>query len=342
MLYCRICLKGLIVSKFKSPEFQPNRIGCKRCPKPHPCEKLIYCPIHGLLEDDDQPRYSMKNVIEELRSIGIEDVSPSLLKHYDNLGLINPKKTEKGHRRFSDNDIREIIFIKLLTHYQIPGFALDEIKYYLDIVKNNDVEKVRTIFGKIEFSNDDFLIDKKIDNYSKNGDESLYWWTDHNQGPEILQKTETRMAERSVWGYVYKNLDYDKNADILKYKLYLYPERQEAHETKIKRFLEFMHLYILFLCSKVELYKIKETLGAIDKFSLWVDDRQTDFNKIVKIRIHIYTILRPIDLEIDAEKGKITLSYTFNLEESEKHKYRDYYLEDNYDTSKDGMHRIFL
>lgn len=73
-----------------------------------------------------------------------------------------------------------------------------------------------------------------------------------------------------------------------------------------------------------------------------VDDRYTGFNKIVKARIHIYTILRPIDLEINADKSRVTLNYTFEVKDDEKEKYSDYYLEDNYHSERDGMYRIYL
>lgn len=268
ILYCRIRLKELILPKSNSA-FLKLRKSCKYCARPHPCEKYNYCPFDGQLEEDIEPKYSMKKAIEELKKYGITDVSQSLLKHYNNLGLINPRKTSKGHRRFSEYDLRGIVFIKLLTGINFK-FKLDEIRYYLRVVMNKDIDVVEKIFGNIGFSNDDFLVDKRIDNYSRKGDQSLYWWTDSSQGQELLQKAETRMIQRTVWGYVYKNLEYDKDADILKYKMYLYPEKAEAHEAKIKRFLEFMHLYILFLCGRVDLYKIKDTLGAIDKFSLWL------------------------------------------------------------------------
>ncbi|GAI86946.1 unnamed protein product, partial [marine sediment metagenome] len=127
----------------------------------------------------------------------------------------------------------------------------------------------------------------------------------------------------------------------LGYRMYLFPEKSEACEVKIKKLLDFVHLYILNLYG-IDFTRDVIGRGNLDRFSLWVDDRVTGSNKIVKARIHIFTYLKSKDFRGPKNKEGVSIYYDFEINDKKKIVYKDYFLADHYDTSKDGMYRIFL
>ncbi len=322
--------------KLASRSFITVRKGCRYCKKPHPCESYGYCPINGIIGGEENI-YSIREAVDKLKEHGV-DISESLIKHYDKKKLISPIKTEGGHRRFDDDCLKKIAFIKKVQKY---GFNLKEVQYYQDIAIRRDIKDIEDIFDSVKFYEEDFLLEKEIKNYTSTGDSSLYWWSDFGSGPGLVEKAEKRAISRNIWGYVYKNVEYDRKEDILKYRMYLFPEKQDDQELRIKKLLDFIHLYVFFLYS-IDLDEEDIRGGTLDRFSLWVDDRYTDCNIIVRARIHIFTDLKLHHFNGPKNKGGISIYYDFEIPEKEKGRYRDYFIPDNYDQSRDGMYRKFF
>ena len=64
--------------------------------------------------------------------------------------------------------------------------------------------------------------------------------------------------------------------------------------------------------------------------------------KIIRARIHIFTYLKAKDFKGPKDKEGVSIYYDFEIDDKKELDYKDYFLPDNYDTSKDGMYRIFL
>ena len=56
-------------------------------------------------------------------------VTVKALRHYDRLGLIKPRRTRAGHRRYVQADLGRI---EAITALKYLGFALDEIRLILN------------------------------------------------------------------------------------------------------------------------------------------------------------------------------------------------------------------
>lgn len=314
------------------------RKGCRFCKEPHPCNRTGICPSVEIIGGKKRMSFSINRAVQILKEMGI-DISESLIKYYDEIGLVSPEKTSGGHRRIDEKCLKQIIFIKTLRKY---GFNLNEIKYFIEVVKSKDLKEIEKIFGNIRFYEDDFLIEKHIDNYSKSGDSSLYWWSDFGSGPSLQEKAQKRSTRQIVWGYVYKNCSYDKDKDIYSYRMYLYPEKPEPCEARIKKLLDFAHLYIL---NEYDIDPTKDHIGqgSLDRFSLWVDDRKTGSNKLIKARINLFTYLKSKDFKGPENKEGVSIYYDFEINDKEKLDYEDCFLVENYiNVSEDGMHRIFM
>ena len=64
----------------------------------------------------------------------ISGVSVRTLHHYDEIGLLSPKKNEKGYRYYSEDDMS---FLQMILFYKYLGFPLKQIK---DLLKQEDPE----------------------------------------------------------------------------------------------------------------------------------------------------------------------------------------------------------
>ena len=64
----------------------------------------------------------------------ISGVSVRTLHHYDELGLLSPKKHENGYRYYSEDDMS---FLQMILFYKYLGFPLKQIK---DLLKQEDPE----------------------------------------------------------------------------------------------------------------------------------------------------------------------------------------------------------
>ena len=63
--------------------------------------------------------YFIKQVSE------LSGVSVRTLHHYDNIGLLSPKKDEKGYRYYSEEDLS---YLQTILYYKYLGFSLKEIQ----------------------------------------------------------------------------------------------------------------------------------------------------------------------------------------------------------------------
>ena len=64
----------------------------------------------------------------------ISGVSVRNLHHYDEIGLLSPKKNENGYRYYSEDDMS---FLQMILFYKYMGFPLKQIK---DLLKQEDPE----------------------------------------------------------------------------------------------------------------------------------------------------------------------------------------------------------
>ena len=64
----------------------------------------------------------------------ISGVSVRTLHHYDEIGLLSPKKNEKGYRYYSEDDMS---FLQMILFYKYLGFPLKQIK---ELLKQEDPE----------------------------------------------------------------------------------------------------------------------------------------------------------------------------------------------------------
>ena len=63
--------------------------------------------------------YLIKQVSE------ISGVSVRTLHHYDEIGLLSPKKQENGYRYYTDEELSQL---QMILYYKYLGFSLKEIK----------------------------------------------------------------------------------------------------------------------------------------------------------------------------------------------------------------------
>ena len=64
----------------------------------------------------------------------ISGVSVRTLQHYDEIGLLSPKKQENGYRHYSEEDMS---FLQMILFYKYLGFPLKKIK---ELLKQKDSE----------------------------------------------------------------------------------------------------------------------------------------------------------------------------------------------------------
>ncbi|MEL6524671.1 MAG: MerR family transcriptional regulator [Chloroflexota bacterium] len=63
-------------------------------------------------------------------------LSAHTLRYYEDLGLIDVvQRAPNGHRRYTDEDIERIEFLKKMRH---TGLSLDDIKAFLDLYKQGE------------------------------------------------------------------------------------------------------------------------------------------------------------------------------------------------------------
>lgn len=73
------------------------------------------------LDDPDEPLYTV-GVVAELM-----DVDAQVVRGYDKRGLVEPGRSEAGHRRYSRSDIRRLFRAMKLADEGIPAAGIERI-----------------------------------------------------------------------------------------------------------------------------------------------------------------------------------------------------------------------
>lgn len=66
----------------------------------------------------------------------LTDISIPTLRYYEQIGLLDRvERAANGHRRYSEDDLRRIDFLKRL---RATGMSINEMKYYVDLYRAGD------------------------------------------------------------------------------------------------------------------------------------------------------------------------------------------------------------
>ncbi len=103
-------------------------------------------------------------------------VSIATLRYYERIGLLDPvKRASNGHRRYGDNDLRRVDFLKRL---RATGMSITEMQYYVDLFREGDdtiVERREmleahreAVHAQVDALNETLaLLNMKIENYRR-------------------------------------------------------------------------------------------------------------------------------------------------------------------------------
>lgn len=59
------------------------------------------------------------------------DVTAYTLRYYERIGLVQVDRNAEGHRRYSSDAIRRLVF---LTRMRLSGMAIRDLQYYIELV----------------------------------------------------------------------------------------------------------------------------------------------------------------------------------------------------------------
>lgn len=82
----------------------------------------------------------MQMTIGKLAAVG--KVGVETIRYYQRRGLLDTPRRSEGVRRYGDEDVRRLLFIR---QAQTAGFTLEEIKELLDLDSGGDRERVRSL-----------------------------------------------------------------------------------------------------------------------------------------------------------------------------------------------------
>ena len=78
--------------------------------------------------------YTISELAEEF------DISTRAIRYYEEIGLLNPKRTPGNHRIFTRKDR---VRLKLILRGKRLGFTLEELKQILDMYEVSEPEQIR-------------------------------------------------------------------------------------------------------------------------------------------------------------------------------------------------------
>jgi MerR family transcriptional regulator/heat shock protein HspR len=87
-----------------------------------------------VLDDPEQPLYTV-GVVADLMG-----VDPQVVRGYDKRGLVEPGRSESGHRRYSRRDIRRLSRAVELSDEGIPAAGIERILELEDELGRRDAE----------------------------------------------------------------------------------------------------------------------------------------------------------------------------------------------------------
>ncbi|OCP01287.1 MerR family transcriptional regulator [Ensifer sp. LC13] len=82
----------------------------------------------------------MQMTIGKLAAAG--NVGVETIRYYQRRGLLDTPRRSEGVRRYGDEDVRRLLFIR---QAQTAGFTLEEIKELLDLDTGQDRERARNL-----------------------------------------------------------------------------------------------------------------------------------------------------------------------------------------------------
>lgn len=85
----------------------------------------------------------MQMTIGKLAAAG--NVGVETIRYYQRRGLLDTPRRSEGVRRYGDEDVRRLLFIR---QAQTAGFTLEEIKELLDLDSGEDRERARSLARK--------------------------------------------------------------------------------------------------------------------------------------------------------------------------------------------------
>lgn len=66
----------------------------------------------------------------------LTDVSIPTLRYYEQIGLLDPvTRADNGHRRYGENDLKRIDFLKRL---RATGMSISEMQYYVELFRQGE------------------------------------------------------------------------------------------------------------------------------------------------------------------------------------------------------------
>ena len=148
--------------------------------------------------------YFIKKVSE------LSGVSVRTLHHYDNIGLLIPKKDENGYRYYSEKDLS---YLQTILYYKYLGFSLKDIK---TLMQQNEEELLPHL--------------KKQLNLMQNEKEKLLTLIDTLE--KTIMSTERKIGmkiEDKFKGFSVSDNENYKNEAIEKYGEEVIKEAEEKH-----------------------------------------------------------------------------------------------------------------
>ena len=151
--------------------------------------------------------YFIKQVSE------LSGVSVRTLHHYDNIGLLIPKKDENGYRYYSEKDLS---YLQTILYYKYLGFSLKEIK---TLMQQNEEELLPHL--------------KKQLNLMQNEKEKLLTLIDTLEKTILSTERKIRMSsEEKFKGFSVSDNKKYKNEAIKKYGEEVINEAEEKQQGK--------------------------------------------------------------------------------------------------------------
>ncbi len=95
-------------------------------------------PWEQTLDDPDAPLYTV-GVVSDL--LGVD---PQVVRGYDKRGLIEPDRSEAGHRRYSRRDIERLCRAMELADQGIPAAGIDRILELEDRLERDERDRSST------------------------------------------------------------------------------------------------------------------------------------------------------------------------------------------------------
>lgn len=137
----------------------------------------------------------------------ISGVSVRTLRHYDDIGLLSPKKQENGYRYYSEEDMSKL---QTILFYKYLGFSLKQIEellaqedkeilYHLRkqlSLMNKEKEKILTLIGTLERTIESR--ERRIDMTAKEKFKGFVYEDNEKYKQEAIEKYGREVIENSI------------------------------------------------------------------------------------------------------------------------------------------------